>query len=132
MAYKSDDKLWRSEFYNNVSEKDRVQVKNLNQLKFKVNVFYKKDENINTNFEGSDDEDVLNEAYPDKNLSKREHQITYLEKKIMEFKQLSNKQSVQDVLNQRTVKTTIQTLYDIRFFDDYNNADEVLKDFLVC
>ena len=44
MAYIGFDKLWRSEFSNNVSEKDRVQDKNLNQLKLKFNDAYKKDE----------------------------------------------------------------------------------------
>ena len=37
MAYISFDKLWRSDFFNNVSIKDRVQNINLNQLKLKVN-----------------------------------------------------------------------------------------------
>ena len=41
---------------------------------------------------------------------------------------LSNKQSLEEVLIQRAVKTTIQILFDLRIFDDYNNA-EVLKDF---
>ena len=41
-AYKSYDKLWRSEFYSNVSAKDRVQDLNLDQLKLKVNDTYKK------------------------------------------------------------------------------------------
>ena len=43
MAYISFDKLWRSEFYNNVSARDRVQDINLDQLKLKVNDTYKKD-----------------------------------------------------------------------------------------
>ena len=47
MANISYDKLCRSEFYNNVSAKDRVQDINLNQLNFKVNGIYKKDEKSN-------------------------------------------------------------------------------------
>ena len=50
MAYISYDKSWHSEMYNNVSTKDRVQDRNLNQLKLKVNDTYKKYEKITTNF----------------------------------------------------------------------------------
>ena len=41
MASISSDKLWRSDSYNDVSENDRVQGKNLNQIKVKVNDTYK-------------------------------------------------------------------------------------------
>ena len=44
MAYFSYDKLCRSGFFNNVSAKIKMQDINLNQLKFKVNDTYKKDE----------------------------------------------------------------------------------------
>ena len=37
MAYKKSERLWRSEFYNNVSAKDRLQDNNLDQSKLKVN-----------------------------------------------------------------------------------------------
>ena len=60
LAYISYDKLWRGEFYNNVSLKDKVQDENLNQLKLKVNDAYKKDEKISKNFTPSNDEDVVN------------------------------------------------------------------------
>ena len=60
MAYARYYKLWRSEFYNNVSAKDRVQDINLNQLKFKVNDTYKKDEKITTNSEVTDYTDKIN------------------------------------------------------------------------
>ena len=36
---------------------------NVNRLKFKVNDTYSKDEKVTTNFELSDNEDVVNEAY---------------------------------------------------------------------
>ena len=60
MAYIRYDKLCRSEFYNNVSAKDRVQDLNLNQIKLKVNDndTYKKDDKIATKIEHSHDEDV--------------------------------------------------------------------------
>ena len=44
VAYISFDKLWRSEIYNNVSAKDKVQEIRLNQLKLKVIVTHEKDE----------------------------------------------------------------------------------------
>ena len=62
MADISYDKLWRSEFYSNVSPKDRVQDKKLNHLKLKVNDTYKRDEIIIAKFETVIDEDVKNKA----------------------------------------------------------------------
>ena len=41
-----------------------------------------------------------------------------------------NKQSVEEVLIQRTVKTTFQILYNKVFFDNFDEADEILKIFL--
>ena len=58
MAYESYDKLWRGEFLNNVSAKDRVQDIKLNQIKLKVNDFYKKGEKTPTHFEPNNKEDV--------------------------------------------------------------------------
>ena len=46
------------------------------------------------------------------------------------MKLLSDKPSIEEVLVQRAVKTTIQILYDKELFDNYDNADEVLEDFL--
>ena len=39
----------------------------------------------------------------------------------------TDKQSIQEILVQRAVKTTIQILYDKGLFDNYANADELLK-----
>ena len=50
MAFVSYHELWKTELYNKGSAKDRVQDINANQLKFKVNDTYKKNENITTNF----------------------------------------------------------------------------------
>ena len=44
MAYTSYDKLWRNQFYKNVSAKDRIQDKTVNQLELKVNDTNEKDE----------------------------------------------------------------------------------------
>ena len=89
---------------------------NLNQLKLKVNDSYKKDEKLTTYFEPSNDEEVINKAHLDTNLSKIEGHLSLLEKDFKEFKLLSHKQSVEEALIQRAVKTTIQILYDDRFF----------------
>ena len=69
MAYNGYDKVWLSEFYNNVSPKDRAQDFNLNQFKLKVNDTLGKDEKITTNFEQNNnkittdnDEDVINKT----------------------------------------------------------------------
>ena len=37
MAYNSSDNLWRIEFYNNVSAKDKVHDIKLSQLKLEIN-----------------------------------------------------------------------------------------------
>ena len=43
----------------------------------------------------------------------------------------SNKKSEEEVLNERAVKTTLQIIYDKRLFEKYDNADEVLKKYLL-
>ena len=85
---------------------------------------------MTTKFEPSNDEDVRKKAYPDSNLSKIEGQISYFQKDYNEFKSQYNKQSIEDILIQRAVKTTIQILYDKGLFDNYGNADKNLEDFL--
>ena len=54
-----------------------------------------------------------------------------IEKDFNEFKLHYNKQSVEDILVQRAVKTTLQILHDKGLFDNYANADKVLEDFLL-
>ena len=56
--------------------------------------------------------------------------ISKLEKDYNEFILQYNKQNVQDILFQRAVKTAIQILYDRGLFDNFQNAEEVPKDFL--
>ena len=56
--------------------------------------------------------------------------LSKLEKDSNEFKLQYNKQSVEEILIQRAVKTTIQILYDKGLFDNYANADKVLEGFL--
>ena len=130
MAYISYNKLWESEFEGTVSKRDKLQDLNINQLKLEVHDTYKKDEKITTNFEAIDDSDVVNKADLDDKLKKIDGHIAYIEKTYNEFKQQYNKQSVEEILIQRAVKTTIQILYDRGLFDNYANSDKVLEDFL--
>ena len=61
---------------------------------------------------------------------KTDGHFSKLEKDYNEFKLQYNKQSAEEILVQRAVKTTIQILYDKGLFDNYANADKVLEDFL--
>ena len=130
MAYISYNKLWESEFDGIVSKRDKLQDANISQLKLEVYDTYKKDEKLTTNFEPVDDSDVINKAYLDEKLIKINGHISKLEKDYNEFKLQYNKQSVEEILVQRAVKTTIQILYDKGLFDKFQNADKVLEDFL--
>ena len=73
----------------------------------------------------------MNKTYLDTKLRKIEGQMSYMEKDYNNFKLHNNKQPVYEILNESAVKTTIQTLYDKGLFDNYDNADEVLKDYLL-
>ena len=130
MAYMSYNRLWESEFDNIVSKRDKLQDSNFNQLKLEVHDSYRKDEKITTKFEPVDDSDVINKAHLDEKLLKINGHLSELEKDYNEFKLQYNKQSAEEILIQRAVKTTIQILYDKGLFDNYANADNVLEDFL--
>ena len=130
MAYISYNRLWESQFDGIVSKRDKLQDSNINQLKLEVHDTYKKDEKITTNFEPADNNDVINKGFLDKKLLKIDGHLSKLEKDFNEFKLQYNKQSVEDILIQRAVKTTIQIFYDRGLFDNYQNADKVLEDFL--
>ena len=84
-----------------------------------------------TNFEATDGSDVINKAYLDENLKKIDGHISYKEKDYNEFKLQYNKQSVEEVLIQRALKTTVEILYVKSLFESYANADKVLEDFFV-
>ena len=130
MAYISYNKLWESEFDGIVSKRDRLQDSNISQLKLEVHDTYKKDEKITTNFEPVDGSDVINKSYLDAKLLKIDGHLSKLEKDFNEFKLQYNKQNIEEILIQRAVKTTIQILYDKGLFDNFQNADKVLEDFL--
>ena len=57
--------------------------------------------------------------------------VSFTEKECDEFKLHKIKQSDQDDLIERAVKATILILSDRAFFDNCDNADEVLKDYLL-
>ena len=83
MADISYDDLWRSELYNSVCEKNRVQDNNLNRFKLKVNDNYKKDEKITMNFEPHNNEDVVNEACLNTEISKIGGHLSTIEKTVL-------------------------------------------------
>ena len=70
MAYKSYTKLWESEFQNIVFERDILQDLIINQLKLEIHDSYEKGEKPTTNFEPSDNTDVVNKTPLDEKLLK--------------------------------------------------------------
>ena len=130
MAYISYNRLWESEFDGIVSKRDKLQDSNINQLKLEVHDTYKKDAKITTNFEPVNNSDVINKGFLDEKLLKINGHLSKLEKDYNEFIKQYDKQAVEDILIQRAVKTTIQILYDKGLFNNYDNADKVLEDFL--
>ena len=72
----------------------------------------------------------MNKGHLDEKLLKIDGPLSKLEKDYNEFKLQYKKQSVEDILIQRAVKTTIQVLYDRGSLANYANADKVLEDFL--
>ena len=130
MAFFSYNKLWESEFDNIVFEKDKVHDINFNQLKLKVIEAYEKDEKITTDFEPIDDSDVMNKLYPEEKSSEIDTHLSLIKKDYNEIKILNAKQSVEEVLIQRAVKTNIQIFYDKGMFDAFPNAHSVLRSFV--
>ena len=94
-------------------------------------VLIKRDEKITTNFEPNINEDLTNKGYLDEKLLKINSKISSLENDYNECKLQYNKQSVEEVLVQRAVKTTIQLLYDKDLFDNYANGDKVSEGFFI-
>ena len=85
-------------------------------MKLRVHDTYKKDEQIPTKFEPTDESDVMNKAYLDEKLRKIDGHMPYIEKIYNEFELQHNKQKVEVILFQRAVKMTIQILYDKGLF----------------
>ena len=63
-------------------------------------------------------------------MLKIDSHLSKLEKDYNEFKLQYNKQNVEEILDQRAIRTTIPILYDKGLFDNYTNAHKVLEDFL--
>ena len=63
-------------------------------------------------------------------MKKGNGHISYIQKDYNKFELQYNKQSVEDNSIQKIVKTTIQILYDKGLFDNFQNADKVLENFL--
>ena len=122
--------MLESDFDNIVSKRDKMLDLSINQLKLEVHDTYEKDEKITTNFDPIKNEDVINKAYLDDKLSNINGHLSKVEKDDNEFKLQYNKQSVEEFLFPRAVKTTIQVLYGKGLFYNYANGEEVLKDFL--
>ena len=70
----------------------------------------------------------MNKACLDEKFLQINGHISYIEEDYNAFKLLSNKQSLEEVLIQRTVRTTIQILYDKGLINGFPNAIEVRKD----
>ena len=100
-------KLGEPEFDNIASKNDKIQNSKNNQLKLEVHDTYEKDEKLTTNFETVDNEDVINKAYLDENFKKLDGHISWIENENNEFKLEYNKQSVEEILIRRAVKTTV-------------------------
>ena len=63
--------MGESEFDNIVARKDKVQDMSFTQLKLEVYDIYKKEEKLTTCFEHSNDKDVVNKGFSDKNLNEK-------------------------------------------------------------
>ena len=77
-------------------------------MKLEVHDTYKEDERKTTKFEHTDYADVINKGYLSENLLKLNGHFSKIEKDYNEYKLQYNKQSVEEVLVQRGVKTTIK------------------------
>ena len=118
MAYISYNKLWENEFDGIVSKRDKLQDAIINQIKLEVHDTYKEDEKLTTKFEPIDSSDVINKGYLDSKLLKIDGHLSKLEKNYNEFKLHYNKQSVEEILIQKAIITTIQILYDKGLLDN--------------
>ena len=90
MASISYNKLWESEFDGIVSMRDKLPDLSNIQLKLEVYDTFKKDDKITTNFEPTNDEDVINKTYLDEKPKKIDSHISYKEKDYYEFKLENN------------------------------------------
>ena len=83
-------------------------------------ILKKKMKKLITNFEPINDEDVINKTYLDEIFLKKDGHLSLLGRDYNEFKKLSHKQSIEEVLIQRVVKTNNQVLFDKGLFDSFS------------
>ena len=76
-------------------------------MKLEIQDTYEKDEKITTNFEPANNENAINKAYLDEKFLKIDGHFLFSVKDYNEFKTHYDKQSVEDTLIQKAVKTTI-------------------------
>ena len=88
-------------------------------------ILIKKHEKVTTKFEHTDGTVVINKAYLEEEFLKIDGNLSFLEEGYNEFDLQNNKQSVEKILIQLPVKTTIQLLYDKGLFDNFQVADKV-------
>ena len=77
--------FWESEFHKIVSERDKVQHENINQLKLKIHDKYKEYRKKTSNFEPTNDKYAINKGYLDENLLNIKGHLLLLEKDFKEF-----------------------------------------------
>ena len=103
---------------------------NTYQLELKVYDTYERDEKITTKLEAYNLQDAIDKTYWVGKIFETDSHISVLEKDYNKFILLSNKQSIEEFLIQRGVKTTKQLLWGKKLFDSSPNAEKFSKDFL--
>ena len=78
-----------SEFDHIVSNKDRVKDLIINQLKLQVHDIIEEDENLTTNFEHVNNDEVINKAYLDEKLNKNKWSLIFIRKTTTKIKYLA-------------------------------------------
>ena len=98
-------------------------------MKLNVNDSYERDEKVTTTFEPSKNEDVLNKGYIDTKFTEIKGNLLFIEKVFKEIELYTNKQSVEEILIEGAVKTTIQIFYNGGLNNFSDNLDQVIKDY---
>ena len=71
-----------NKFDNIVSKRDKSQNKKINEIKLEVHDTYREDEKITTNFEPTDNTDVIHKPYLDEKLLGINGHLSLLEKRL--------------------------------------------------
>ena len=73
--------MWESEIDSIVSKQDKVQDMNTNQSKLEIHDTYKRDEELTTNFEPSNEEDEINKTHLDEKFLKK-RSLIFIRKRL--------------------------------------------------